>query len=281
MSKYKKFYNCLLCRIRDDDVTAVSTQIAYYSLLSFFPFLIFIISLTKLGSIPMMEVINIIEYFLPEESISLIRNILNRSGGENSYFLSFIGILTTIWIESEGVGNAIKGLNKAYDVEELRPYWKVKGWSLIYTLILIIIILFTFIFLIFGKYVGIYLIVRMNIDTIFYTILRFIIYIALIGIIGLVFTAFYSNTPNKDLSFRQVLPGALFSTLGWVITSTIFSTYFNNFVDYGKIYGSIGGVFILLIWLYLTSLLLMIGGEINAVLLFDKEGIIKPEGKKF
>jgi membrane protein len=82
-----------------------------------------------------------------------------------------------------------------------------------------------------------------------------------------VFTLLYWIAPSRRLRLKEVMPGALFSTVGWIVTSVLFSVYVNQFSDFTKTYGSLGGVMILLIWLYISSIIILAGGEINALLL--------------
>jgi membrane protein len=96
-----------------------------------------------------------------------------------------------------------------------------------------------------------------------------------------VFAAMYRYTPCTRLTWGEVFPGSVFSTIGWIVVSIGFSFYVNNFGSYSRLYGSIGVVIVLLTWLFLTSLIIMLGGEINATLAFDREGREKPHGKNF
>jgi len=84
-----------------------------------------------------------------------------------------------------------------------------------------------------------------------------------------IFALIYHYIPSRRLKWREVIPGAIFSTLGWIVVSFGFAFYVNNFGDYSKVYGSIGAVIILLTWLYLTSVIIIIGGEINASIAID------------
>lgn len=86
----------------------------------------------------------------------------------------------------------------------------------------------------------------------------------------IVFTLLYWIAPSRRLALREVMPGALFTTIGWITTSILFSVYVNQFSDFSKTYGSLGGVTVLLIWLYISSFIILAGGEINAVLLNRK-----------
>jgi membrane protein len=97
----------------------------------------------------------------------------------------------------------------------------------------------------------------------------------------IVFIFLYQIAPNRRLSIRDVIPGALFTSLGWIVTSVLFAFYVNHWGTYTKIYGSIGGIIVLLIWLNISSIIILLGGEINATLSFIREGKIKQSCKKF
>jgi membrane protein len=83
------------------------------------------------------------------------------------------------------------------------------------------------------------------------------------------------------LGFREVVPGAVIASLGWVIVSIAFSYYIDNFGNYSKVYGSLGGIIALLMWLYVSSIIILMGAEINASLMFSKMGLEKPKLRRF
>jgi len=160
----------------------------------------------------------------------------------------------------------IKGLNKAYDYKENRPIWKVKIMGILFTIGLAIIIIFTFLLLIFGQFVSDYLFGFLGVKKILYVLWKIIRYtIPLLSMI-MIFSLFYKFAPNHKLKFSSVIFGSIFTTLGWLFTSLVFSFYVNNFNSYSKIYGSIGGMIALLVWLYISSTIILIGGEINATI---------------
>ncbi len=90
-----------------------------------------------------------------------------------------------------------------------------------------------------------------------------------------ILAALYYYTPSKRLRWRDVLPGAIFATIAWIIASMGFSFYVDNFNNYSRLYGSIGAVIVFLVWLYLTSIIVITGGEINALLVSSREKDLK------
>jgi membrane protein len=280
MKDTKRFAKSLISRFRDDDVPSLGAQLTYYLILSFFPFLIFMVTLLGFFSLSGDSVIQEFIRVLPTDTGNSVRSILTEVSAHRSGALLSFGMLATLWAASNGVNAIIKGLNKAYDEVETRPFWKVRGISLLSTLALAVVILSAMLLLVFGKLIGDYLARYLNVSSIFsvvWNILQFVVpVVAMFG----VFLLLYRLTPDRKLSWREVVPGSVFATLGWIASSLLFSLYINHFGNYSKTYGSLGGIMVLLIWLYWSSIIIMLGGEINATVAFDKEGRQKREPAK-
>lgn len=275
-----QFLEDLYCRFEDDEVTALGAQMTYYVILAFFPFLIFLLTLVGLTPLSQEEVWSNLSLVLPDSSYILVSDIIRQILSErNDAFLSF-GMVATLWAASNGVSAIIKGLNKAYDEPETRPWWKHKGLSVIFTIGIALLMLMTFGLLVFGRVLGVQLFSLLHGPDFerVWGVIKFSIPLASMLFL---FMLLYRITPNRRLSFRSVLPGSVFSTLGWIAISLLFSFYVNNFGNFSRSYGSIGGIIVLLVWLYLSSIIILIGGEINATLTFIREGRQKPACKPF
>ncbi|WP_339368280.1 YihY/virulence factor BrkB family protein [Paenibacillus elgii] len=271
----------LYCRFQDDEVPALGAQLTYYLILAFFPFLIFVIALLSFTEISASEVIDSMARIMPNLSSRAVADAFEEIQRSRSGSVLSVGLLAALWSASNGIGAVMKALNKAYDEEESRPFWKVKGISVLFTLVLAIVVLFTFVLLIFGKIVGAAVYKFVHFPGNFDLLWGFIQYVIPLVTIAVVFILLYRYTPNLRLTFGEVLPGALFATAGWVAASLLFSYYVNHFGSYTKTYGSIGGIIVLLTWLYLSSIVMILGGEINATLHFDRHGKQKPSCKPF
>ncbi|PZE20851.1 YihY/virulence factor BrkB family protein [Paenibacillus xerothermodurans] len=277
----RTFAENLYCRIQDDEVPAMGAQLTYYLILSFFPFLMFIIAVLSFSNMTAQDVIQGMTRVLPDLSMQTILDVFAEIQQSRSGSLLSVGLIATIWSASNGINAVMKSLNKAYDVEEERPYWKVKGLSIIATIVMAAVILCSMLLLIFGKIIGEAIYKLVHLPGSFDTIWSVAQYVIPLLVIATVFMLLYRYIPNLRLTFKEVLPGAVFATCGWLLTSVLFSFYVNNFGNYTKMYGSIGGIIVLLIWLYLSSVILILGGEINATLHFDKKGLKKTSCKKF
>ena len=129
---------------------------------------------------------------------------------------------------------------------------------------LILLIFISVIFLVFGESLGSFLFNLIGLDKYFMYIWNLCRYIIGISTVIIILTNLYKFTPNKKLSFKQVIPGAVVSTFCWIIVSLCYSFYANNFARYDIIYGSLGGIIVLMTWVYLSSWTILIGCEINA-----------------
>jgi membrane protein len=271
----------LYCRYQDDEVGALGAQMTYYLILAFFPFLIFLMTIMSYTRVTTSAILSNFSTIVAKDTYTVIESFINNVlESKNSTLLSF-GMLGTIWAASAGIMAIIKGLNKAYDEEENRPFWKVKGISLLLTLAMGVVLLLSFVLLIFGEGFGEHVFKWLHIPNNFDTVWNlFKFFIPLITMF-IVFIFIYKITPNRRITLKEVVPGSVFSTLGWIVTSVLFAFYVNHWGSYTKTYGSIGGVIVLLVWMYLSSVIILMGGEINATLAFIRDGKKKASCKKF
>ncbi|MBB6674991.1 YihY/virulence factor BrkB family protein [Cohnella nanjingensis] len=283
MSKNRtiRFAEHLYCRFQDDEVPAMGAQLTYYLILAVFPFLIFLVALIGYTPFTTADMMDAVSKLLPDLSNQVLAETLDGIQNNRSHTLLSIGMIGTLWSASSGVNAIIKALNKAYDEPETRPFWRVKGLSLLCTVILTVVIFLSLALLIFGRWLGDRLSDFFSLPAFFDEVWAVGQFAIPVVIIAVVFLFLYRYVPNRHLTFRSVLPGALFATLGWILASSLFAFYVNNFGNYTKTYGSLGGIIVLLTWLYISGIIIVVGGEINATLAFDAEGKAKPDCKKF
>ncbi len=257
-------------KIKSDDLTGLAAECSYYLILSIFPFLIFLLSVIGLTSIDESMLINQIEALLPSESASIVLNTIESIMESGNITLLSFGMVTTLWSALKGIRALIKGVNIAYNTIENRPFWETLLLALFSTLGIPMLIILSFFFLVFGEKIGEFLFGFLGITGIFQALWYQLRFVFPVLMLIFSFSLFYKFVPNQKLRFRQVLPGALFASLGWISISLLYSTYINRFGNYSMIYGSLGGIIILLIWLYISSIIILIGGELNATIYQSK-----------
>lgn len=262
-----------IIKIKNDDIFALAAQLAYYLILSFFPFLIFLLTLIGFSNLDSMEVLGGLRAILPTSAFELIYKIIVEVIEKQNTGLLSASLLLVIWAASSAFRAVIKGVNKAYGIKENRSFIKRAIIAILCTFALAFVILLTLIMLVFGRIIGNILVSYLPFPEVVYKIWNYIRYIMVIFIMICIFAGIYRYTPSKRLKWKEVFPGAIVCTVGWLIVSLGFSYYVNNFSNYSKIYGGLGAVIILITWLYITSILFITGGEVNSVIVIRKSNL--------
>jgi len=284
MKKMKswKFLKDIYVRFMNDDLLSIGAQASFYLLFSLFPFLIFlIVLLTYMPMVNFQDSIQAFAALMPANAYLILRDMVNQTIASRSVTLLSFGMLSALWSSASGITTLIQGMNRAYDQEETRRSWKVSAVSLYFTFELAIAIIFSLVLIVFDKVLGTQLFRFLGFSDVSLAIWSYLGYIITLITTILVFISLYQNTPNRRLGFREVIPGAVIASLGWVIISIAFSYYIDNFGNYSKVYGSLGGIIALLMWLYVSSIIILMGAEINASLMFSKMGLEKLKLRRF
>lgn len=280
-SKLIKDIKNLAFRFNDDEVLSLASQLAYSLIFSFFPFIIFLMTFVGFSPITSRDVIEGLKPILPNSAVELVKNTIVEVVDTKHGHLLSLSLIVTIWSASAGFNAVIRGLNKAYSEREKRSLLKVQLIAVLCTFALTFIIILTFLLLVLGEIIGNTLASRLGVFYIFTVIWNKLRYLIMIIAAIFIFAALYRYTPCRRLTWKEVIPGAIFSTITLIMVSLGFAYYVNNFANYSKIYGSIGTVIVLLTWLFMLSIILLMGGELNATLAFDREGKEKPKGVRY
>ncbi|MEC1373481.1 YihY/virulence factor BrkB family protein [Heyndrickxia oleronia] len=262
----KNFIISLIKHTMYNDITGLAAQLAYFFLLSLFPLLLFIVTLLPYLPINTDDILNVIRNFAPEQTLNMIESNLYDILNHRSTSLLSVGIIATLWSASKGMNAIVKALNRAYEVKETRSFIVARAMSVLLTLAMIFVFLIALVLPVFGKYVGYYLFAFFGISEQFSRVWTAIRWIISPLILFIVFVGIYYFAPNKKIKCLTVFPGAIIASIGWAIVSLGFSYYVSNFGHYSTTYGSLGGIIILMLWFYISGIILIIGGEINALL---------------
>ena len=266
MAKTQSYIKEFGAKFKEDNATILAAAQAYYYLLAIVPLLILLLAILPYLQIDPARVMDLMGTILPGEVAKtfeeqIVSVVTTPSGG----LLTF-GILGTLWSASNAVSAFIKATNEAYDVEETRSFIVQKGIAILLTLFMLVAVIVALVLPIFGGTI---------IDTIssflslppeteiLFQVLRWVISIAVMSI---VLAVMYKIAPNKHFPFKEVIIGALIATVLWQLVSLAFSFYVSNFGSYNATYGSLGGLVVLILWFFLTGLILVIGAEINAII---------------
>ena len=271
----KIVYKYNISQIIDTSIyTLISTrasEMSFYLLLAFFPFLIFTINIV--GYIPIIHInksIVFLENIMPQSTVIFILELIDSAIENRSISFLIMSFYMTLWTSSRSIRAFIRNSNKSYKVKETRSFIKISITSFLFTITLLMLIFLSIIFLVYGKKIGHILFNLIGLDKVFMYIWNIVRYTVGIGSIILILISLYRYAPNKKLRIKEAMPGAVIATFSWILISSFYSYYVNNFSNYEVIYGSIAGIIVLITWIYLSSYTLFIGLEVNTRLYFKK-----------
>lgn len=252
--------------VRQDRLPLMAAGVAFYALLSLFPALIALVTLYGLIADP-LEVQSHLLWLtrvLPPAAADLVREEIRDTVSAEKSGLSLglvASVSAAIWTASGSVNALIMALNSAYEEQEERNFWRLRGLVLLFTLGTLLLGILTLGFVVVIppvlKLVGL-----RSIGTLLIGLLRWPL-LALLMLVAL--TLFYSYGPDRvPRRFNWVSWGAVVATVLWLLGSGLFSLYVSNFGSFNKTYGTLGGGIVLLLWLFLSAFLVLVGAEINS-----------------
>ncbi|GAK10068.1 YihY/virulence factor BrkB family protein [Geomicrobium sp. JCM 19038] len=241
----------------------VAAQMAYYFLLAFFPLLIVILNIISFFPVGTAELLELISPYIPDQIYSFIQSTLNDIFTDQRVNVLSISSIATVWLTFLGSFAVIRAVNKAYQL----PHPSLKrmvGVGSILVVSFLTALLVSLLFPIFGEPIGEFIFSTLGVESWlapFWSVVRWSISVLVIGIVLIIL---YTIVPSKRISWRDTWPGALFATIGWQIASLGFSFY-NQYNDYSIIYGSLGTIIGLMVWFFLTGLMILLGAQLNAL----------------
>jgi len=253
-------------KVLTDDCLGRAAQLAYYFLFALFPFLLFLVTL--LGYIPVPDlldhIMSLLAHALPREALTLVQdNVHSLVTQPRGGLLSF-GIIAALWTSSSAITAIMAGLNRAYGVEENRPWWKVRITALLLTLGSSLFVIAATVLLIFGPQLGTWLATSVGLGDVFAAAWNVARWVIILGCLIVALAALYYFAPDVQQQWRWITPGSVCAVIGWILASLGFAYYVNNFGSYNATYGSIGAVIVLLTWMYATGFFILVGGELNS-----------------
>lgn len=267
-------------RVKEDHVSAYAAQAAFFLILSAFPFTILILTFTRFLPVTQSEFMLVIQELLPGEMEKWVMEILQELMDNSGNTLMSFSIIIALWSAARGILSISNGLNSVFRTEESRNYFLLRSIATLHTLIVAVALVILLVVFVFGN--SLYQVV-LNRFPFLNNIVTLILSVRVaVGFVLLffMFIAMYKGLPNHKLSLKQATPGALFSALSWMIVSFGFSVYVNHFSNYSKIYGSLAGIAIAMVWVYMMMNLVLWGGELNVLIKEQFPDKVAPRKKK-
>jgi membrane protein len=245
-----------------DNGLGLAAQLAYYFLLALFPTVLCVIALVSF--LPLQnftdDVTRLLGGFAPPEMVTLIREQMARLANGNDGGIFSLGLLGALWSSSAAMVAMIDAMNRAYDIEESRPWWKVRATAVLLTIGLAVFVVLSAGLIVAGPQVA----SSCGFGTLFTTtwkVLQWPIAFALVTT-GIALVYYYA--PDAEQDFTWITPGSVIAATLWVVASLAFRFYVVSFGNYEATYGTVTGVILLMLWFYISGLMLIIGAEAAA-----------------
>lgn len=245
------------------NVASTGAELAYKLIMAFFPFIIFLLNVASFTPLGSQQVLDNIVGFLPEETGNLLVPIIQDIISSRSSALLSVSLILALWSGSSGIQAVMNSMNRFFRVKNKRNPISQKLIAVFYTLMLVLIILLLILGPIFGQHIVNLIGNYIEIPEAINRIILLAINLLPLPIMILGFGAFYKNGPGfpkeDDIKWKEAFIGAVATTVLFFVISFGFSFYVNNFGNYGNTYGALGGIIILLIWLFLIGIAIAVG----------------------
>jgi len=249
-----------------DNCLGLAAQLAYYFFLALFPallFLVAVLSFFPLGDLT-DTIVGTLRRVAPGEVLAIIQGQMLKIAQDQNGGLLTLGMLGTIWSTSSGVSAIIDTLNQAYDIQERRPWWKVKLVAVALTIALAVFILISTVLVVLGPTLAEHAAAWFHLGSAFTWSWKILQWPLVFVLVSVAVALVYYFAPDADQDWIWITPGCIFATVLWLAISLGFKLYVDRFGSYNATYGAIGGVIVLMLWFYLSGLALLAGAEMKA-----------------
>ena len=259
----KRIGKRFLADIKRDDVSGLAAELAYRFLFAVFPFGIFVAALTAFVAPaigiedPTAKIMGAIGDNLPAQIADGIRPQLEAVIGTTRPGLLTVGAIAALWAATGGTNALIKAMNRAYEVEETRPFLPKTALAIGLTLLASIGVLIAFVTIVGASLLTTQVATQLNLDTGAVAVVGLLRWPIVFVFLSLAVGVLYKLAPNFHASWRWSFAGGAIFALGWVAATALFGLYVANFANYSNTYGALGGVVVLMLWFYLSSMILV------------------------
>lgn len=244
-------------------ISAFSGQSAFFMILSFFPFFMFLFAILKFTPFTETMFFNILKVFVPTSFHEFLSTVISDIFNSQSSTLLPVTIITAIWMGSKSFLSLANGLNSVYEIDETRNYILIRIYSVLYTIVFALLIIATLTIMVFGNTIYYYTCRHFPLlEEIFLSIISLRPVISFLIMFSF-FIIMYKAIPNRKCKLSSQAPGAIIAAGGWMIFSYLYSFYVDHFSNYSTFYGTMTIIALLMVWLYACMYILFFGGLIN------------------
>lgn len=247
----------------DCSLSAHAGQTAFFFMLSFFPFMLFLFAILRVTPLTEELLSSFILYMIPDSFHDFIGSLIHDIYAAGSKQVLSLSVISAIWLGSKAFLSLVQGLNSVYHQKESRNYIMLRIFAFLDSILFALLLIASLALLVFGNWIHTFII--RYFPLISSTIGHFISFRMLIGAFALfiIFLFIYYYMPNCKWKLRHHIPGACLTTTGWLLFSYLYSFYVDNFSNYSSFYGTMSTIALLMVWLYACMYMLFLGGLLN------------------
>jgi membrane protein len=250
----------------EDDCLGLAAQLAYYFFLALFPAILFLLAVASFFPLTSLidDVVRALRPIAPVDVLTFLEEQLRRLSNADSGGILTLGILGALWSSSAAVVAIISSLNRAYDIDEGRPWWKVRLIAIALTIGLALLVLSSFTLIVAGPAFAERVASALGLGTVFEWSWRVLQWPLAFFLVSTALGLVYYFAPDAEQDWVWMTPGAVLGTLLWMVVSLVFKFYVTNFADYNATYGAVGAIIVVLLWFYVSGFAILVGAELNA-----------------
>lgn len=256
-------------RFREHRLSASAAHSAYFIILSFIPCIILFFSLLQFTSIRKIDILILVQNMVPRSFLSFITGIIGEAYQKSSTTIS-ISALATLWSAGKGMMALTDGLQWIAGIRETRNYFAVRIRATFYTVVLLASIIIFLLLGVFGNSLMGVIAARFPFTAYITGMIMDVKNIFMILFAVVIFTLIYRFMPGNQMKLIYHMPGAILSSVGWMLFSYAFSIYIDNFSGFSNLYGSLTTIILIMLWLYFGMYITLIGAELNQLLMENR-----------
>ena len=260
---FKKRLFGFIDRTYADHVGAYAAQAAYFLILAFIPFILFLTTLLRYTPLTYNDMRTAIVSVMPQSFQSFVLQIVVDVYRRSDAILP-IAALAALWSAGKGLQAITNGLNTIYHIKETRGWLIIRIYSVAYTLMFSVAVILTLLLLVLGRQIQL-LVMEYNefLSNLISTLLGLRL-LLVFGILFLIFLILFRYLPNRRATFKSQVPGAFLTAVAWMIFSYFFSLYFEVFPAFSNMYGNLTALILIMLWVYFCMMIMLFGAEINS-----------------
>lgn len=264
--KLRAFIRNIINRYIEHDLSQLGGQVAFFAILSLLPFIVYINTLITSFNFTREDIMNLLQPAVPAYIADIISSYISYISTQNQYGILSIGIITTIYSASKMIRSVEKSINRAYGIDRRRGFIRSVIISMVFIVCIGIIILATLYFIVVGASLAHTIFAILHLPMTILDNLKDVKWLVFIAALFFTVSALYYIMPYKKISYKSTLPGTVFSISAFGLLSEGYTLYIKYGIGRSFIYGSLGAVFLVFVWLYIVAIVLILGAEINSAL---------------